>query len=315
LNNYDKEKKFISIVVYLNNSEDTIKKFYSIIDEFFSYKFESFEYIFVNNACEDSTVSILNELAENTKGDTKITNLAWLHDKETAMQAGIDLAIGDYIFEFESTLIDFDIGEIWAVYNKCLEGYDIVAASSKNPLSFSSRLFYKFLNRVTYRKMELQTETFRIVSRRALNRISVSKELVRYRKALYHYSGFKTTTVYYVPTSKTNTQNNDISIKEKFSLASNILITYSNIGTKIAGILSFTFFILTLFVMAYTILSYLLKNNIEPGWTTLMLFLSLSFSGMFFILAIISKYLNIILLEVQHKPRYMYSSLDRITKN
>lgn len=71
-------------------------------------------------------------------------------------------------------------------------GYGIVAAVPDSKIKFSSKLFYRILNKVSYRNMELITENFRIVSRRATNRTMSKKGTFKYRKALYQYSGFNT---------------------------------------------------------------------------------------------------------------------------
>jgi len=307
-----KEKNFISIVIHFKNEEDHIQKFLLSIDGLLKEKFEAYEIIIVNNNSDSSALQSVKGIVPDINGNVILVDLAWDHDLETAMLAGINVAIGDFVMEFDSPKIDYDNHEVWSIYQKCLEGYDIVAASSNHPVKFSSKLFYNYLNKVSYRKMELTTESFRIISRRALNRVLQSTQKLRYRKALYHYSGFDTHISYYKPINAERPEQ-DISIREKMKFAMDILVGYSNIGTRIASGLSFFFFILSLLAVAYTIYSYLTYEGIQLGWTTTMLFLSGSFTGIFLILALLSRYLVVILREVQNSPDFIYKSVDRLS--
>lgn len=307
-----KEKNFISIVVYVRNSEKNIKKFITKLDKIFYDKFEDYEFILVNDCSNDRSLQEITSVAKEISGNLSVVNMAWKHNMELAMLAGVNIAIGDFIFEFDCPLINYDIDTLWKVYKTCIKGYDVVSAASNKPLKLSSKLFYTYLNIVSFRKMELTTETFRIVSRRALNRVLKAKSRIRYRKALYHYSGFETKIIHYKSINNLKVQQ-DVSISEKIDLAMNVLISYSNIGTRLSGSISLIFFLLSVLAGIYTIRVYLTVKNIQPGWTTTMLFLSLSFTGIFLILALISKYLTAILFEVQEKPQYTYKSVEKLS--
>lgn len=309
-----KEKNFISIVVYMNNEEKSIENFLLSIDKIIHENFESYEFILVNDFCEDNTIKKIGEITDHIYGNIQIINLAWKHGIELAMLSGIDISIGDYVYEFDYTTIDYDIEIVLDLYKKCISGFDVVSASPKEKYKYANRMFYNYLSKISYRKMKLTTETFRIVSRRCLNRVLDFKETVVYRKALYHYSGLCTSVIYYQVQNNSTIRKNNFNLGEKFELAIDVLINFSNIGIRITSKLSFTFFIISLLAGIYTIHSYFTGKPIEPGWTTIMLFLSVSFTGMFFILTLLSKYMVILLENLQDRPKYVYKSIDRISK-
>uniref|UniRef100_UPI00325FE826 hypothetical protein n=1 Tax=Clostridium sp. NkU-1 TaxID=1095009 RepID=UPI00325FE826 len=58
------------------------------------------------------------------------------------MNAGVDLAIGDFIYEFDNLLVEYDQDLIWKVYQRSLQGYDIVSAASGEKMDV---FFYDFL--------------------------------------------------------------------------------------------------------------------------------------------------------------------------
>lgn len=308
-----KEKNFISIVVYIRNNEKNIEKFLQTMDKYFYDKFQSYESILVNDFSKDSSIKKIKLLSLKLKGNITLINLPWYHGLEKAMLAGIDISIGDFVIEFDSTVIDYDLFILDEIYKKCLSGYDVVSASKDNGEKTFSKIFYFLLKKLSLNKIELSSETFRIISRRALNRIMKTKERIRYRKAIYHYSGFDTF-VYKYKTTNNKIIQSSLPLIERIDLALDILINYSSIATQIATILSMFFALFTIFTMGYTVYSYLTIRNIQNGWTTMMLFLSFSLTGVFFILGIITKYLNYILNEVQNKPRYIFKSVERLSK-
>ena len=308
----EKEQAFLSIVVQVKNHQKFVKEFFIDIDNLLKDRFKSYEYIIVNNNSKDDTMKIIENISEKIKGSINVVSLPWDHNIENSMKAGIDLAIGDFVFEFDRPIKDFENELMINMYLKCLEGYDVVAAVPDSKIKFSSKLFYRILNKVSYRNMELTTENFRIVSRRAINRTMSRKGTFKYRKALYHYSGFDTKIIRYKKTKDYSVD--DLNITDKIEFVSNVLVYYSNIGTKICGLISLIFLLLSISGFFYAIFSYIFSDNLVFGWTTTMVFLSGSFAGLFIVLMFISKYLESILTEIKNNTSYTYKSVDKFQK-
>ena len=312
MNSYiEKEKNFLSVNVNLDDKyNNDIAEFFSKVDKFLHQKFEVYEFIIINNNCSEETEKKLKKILSEIHANVTIINLPWKHTIEDVMKAGLDISVGDFVLEFDQPIIDFNIDFLTVMYEECLKGFDVVSAVPEHNIKLSSRLFYRLFNTVSYKNMNLTTENFRIVSRRVLNRILANEENFQYRKAAYHYSGFDTKIIKY----NSKQRKKDSPLSEKINLAGNILTYHSNLGTKICALISLIFFILSIAGASYTILSYIFVQNIQRGWTTTMLFLSGSFTGLFFILTIISKYLEALIREIQNKPSYIYKSIDKISK-
>lgn len=196
-----KEKNFVSAVVYVHNAENRIEKFLRSLIQLLEDNFEHAEIICVNDASLDGSIEKIKSASQAAE-DMNITvvNLSYFHGLEIAMNAGMDLAIGDYVFEFDNTVMDYDISEIIKVYRKALEGFDIVSASADKKAKFSSRLFYYIYQKFAVNPTsQMRTESFRILSRRVLNRIAHMNKTIPYRKAVYAYSGLKTEHMVYTP--------------------------------------------------------------------------------------------------------------------
>ena len=122
----DKEKNFISAVIYVHNAEDQIESFLRIVAEILADNFDNVEIICVNDDSTDHSVDRIREFSRKEAAfSISVLNMSYFHGLEMAMNAGVDLAIGDFVFEFDSPVSDFDREEIMQVYYRSLEGYDI----------------------------------------------------------------------------------------------------------------------------------------------------------------------------------------------
>lgn len=312
-NNIEKDNNFISVVVYMRNCEGTIESFIKTVDTILSAAFKSYEFILVDDCSNDCSINKVNELTGSITGNISLIKMSYYHGLESSLCAGVDFAIGDFVYEFDTTCINYDASLILQAYNTALTGYDVVAASDCHRSRSTSTLFYTLLSRVSYKKMKLTSETFRLVSRRAINRTTKNENRLEYRKALYHYSGLESKILYYEPINNIIPKNK-LSFRQRRNLAYDVLINHSDIGIRIAGFISIIFLLFAIVAVVYTIVMYLTLESIQPGWATTMFFLSVSFGGLFFILFVISKYLTNILIEVRKAPLYVYKSIERLTK-
>lgn len=306
-----REKSFVSFVVYVYNAEKVIQEFIKSLDQAAAQKFETYEIILVNDQSDDSTKAQIKAAGAGIKGNLTVLNLAWRHRRELAMLAGTDLAIGDFVFELETTRPDFTWDIIVQLYDKCVSGFDVVFAFPKNKTKTRSRLFYWLLNKLSYLNVETSTETAKIVSRKALNRALLERGKIRYRKVLYKYCGFPTAAVVYEPISGT-TDKNEMTLLQKTTLATDVFVVFSNIGIHIAMLFSVLSMIISATIGIYALIAYISGLPIISGWTTTMLFLSMGFSGIFLTLTILAKYISTILQEQRQGSLYTVETIDRI---
>lgn len=308
----NKEKNFISIVAYSHNSEEYICDFIKKINEFFNKNFEHYEIIIVDDKSSDLSIKKLKESSYEIQDTVlSIINMSYYQGIEASMNAGVDLAIGDFVFEFDTMIIDYDINVIMDVYKKCLEGNDIVCAASDKKTRLSSKLFYHYYNKSNINK--LSTETFGIISRRAINRVKEVNKTIPYRKAVYANCGLKKGIIKYNSAlEKINYISKETNNYRK-DLAIDSIVLFTNMAYKFAVTMSIIM-MLALFITAiYTIIIFISKNPIA-GWTTIMLLISFAFFGLFSILTIILKYLSILIKLIFKKQDYLIESIEKVTK-
>lgn len=306
-----KEKTFASAVVYIYNAESLIESFLLNLDKTLAEKFELYEIVLVNDRSNDHTTQVIKSIAVEIKGTLAILNLAWRHKRELAMLAGTDLAIGDFVYEFESVRRDYDWTLIADLYDKSVTGYDVVYAYPKGATKRKSRIFYNILNHLSHLRVDPHTESVKIISRKALNRVLLDRGKVRYRKVLYMHCGFPATSLEYTATGKTNSAD-ELTLLNKLALASDVFIVFSNIGTQIAMLFSAVSMLLSLAIGFYALIAYLTGNTTISGWTTTMLFLAIGFSGIFLTLTVIAKYISTILMEQRQRQLYTVESINKL---
>ncbi|MCI7040874.1 MAG: glycosyltransferase [Lachnospiraceae bacterium] len=311
-----KEKKFISLVVYLHNVEEYIKYFMKSIIPVCESNFEQFEIVCVDDGCTDGTVDKLKEyLEENqTSAMVNVIHMSFFQGIESAMNAGRDIAIGDFVYEFDDVFVDYEPELLLKVYEKMLEGSDIVAASSRGKLRFTSKIFYSLYNATSRSKGKIGPETFRIVSRRAINRIKSMGQYIPYRKAVYSNCGLKMSTLHYDSRDVKARVKNKTVASERTSLALDSFIYFTNVLERISMVICGFFLILTVAMGIYIISDFFNAYKPVEGWLSTMGFLALGFFGVFALLTIILKYLSVLLNLIFKQQRYLVADIEKVVK-
>ncbi len=305
----EKDKNFISVVVCLNCEKKAVKPFLERVTQQMQERFETYEMIFVNDASKDGSEKVVREfLREMEKAPpTTMIHMSLHQGLELAMQAGVDMAVGDFVYEFDSVYMPWPQELIGKAYERCLKGSDIVAVSPKKNRNPFSAVFYRLFNATSGSKYPLRTDVFRILSRRAINRIRAASDLAPLRKASYAASGLRVEHLSYPGRAGEN--------KEPMRVAGAVdaLVVYTNLAFKVSLCIAGMMLALMLVAVVYTVVVYFGgASALEPGWTTTMLVLTGGFSGVFLILAVVLKYLALLVELVFKKQKYLVESVEKI---
>lgn len=308
----NKEKIFISAVIYVHNDESVIGVFLQTVIRVLEDNFEHSEIICVNDFSSDGSVQAVRRTGSQARHTTvTVLNMSYFHGVETSMNAGVDLAIGDFVLEFDSCVLDFAPQEIMNVYRKSLTGYDIVSASPDKKQRLTSNIFYNVFNRFTDYSYKLYSERFRVLSRRVINRISSMNKSVPYRKAVYANCGLKTMNVKYPAMGGGQGKEDKAERKYRTELAVNSMILFTQLGYRFSVTMTVIMMLVAVFVAAYSAFVYLFSTPVA-GWTTTIFFMSFAFFGLFGILTIIIKYLQILVDLVFRRKKYSFESIEKL---
>ena len=300
-----KEKNFVSAVVYLHNDSARAVEFCRIAAAELDAHFAQYELVVVDDACTDDTVAQLRAWGKEQAAPLTILHMSTYHGLENAMNAGLDAAIGDYVYEFDSTELCYPAELIFKANQTALTGSDIVSVCPRT-VRGSSGLFYKVFNAHSQSAYRLRTDAFRLVTRRAINRVHASSAHLPYRKAAYAASGLKMTDLEF---------DGQLTVKSKgrFNLALDSLALYTNAGFKASMTVTLCMLALALAELVYTLVVFITGHPVE-GWTTTMFVITVGFSGLFAVLTIVVKYLSLLVDLVFKQQKYLVESIEKLQK-
>lgn len=312
----NREKNFVSCVVYLHNDGRLATEFMSVICSIMKDNFEKYEIICVNDGCVDDTVELLKEFlaGETRKPMVSLINLSYYQGVESAMNAGRDLAVGDFIFEFDKCKMDFDPSLVMGVYRKALEGYDVVAAAPRFGIPLTSRLFYLVYNWGSRYKGKIRQERFRVISRRAVNRVNQMNVYIPYRKAMYMNCGLKTDTICYDNKEMIKRRRNREERDSRSTLALDTIIIFTDVLEKLSMMVSVVLFGALLIMFGYLVYSIFSKVRPVEGWLSTMSLMSFGFFMMSVMLTLILKYLSVLLNMSFKRQRYVIEGVEKLTE-
>ena len=303
--------KLVSIVVPVYNEEKNLTNFYNEISiTFKNLKKYNFELIYVADPSKDNSFNIIRELNKKYK-NIKYILMANRFGKEASMLAGLKKAQGDYV-----CIMDVDMQDPPSLLPKMIhiletEDYDSVATRRINrkgepPLrSFLSNIFYKLIRKISKLDLKSGERDFRLMTRKMVNSVLLSKEKNRFLKAIYNYTGFKTKWLEFENierfAGKTKWSNWQL-----YKYAITCIFGFSNFPVLIINFLgilllliSIIMFILYIFLNNYLNIFYLILN-------ALIFFTSLNILCM----SILCEYLYNIFIEVKDKPLYVIMEED-----
>ena len=194
--------KKISIIVPAYNEEESLPYLYerlnNLMDSNNNYEFEI---LFVNDGSKDKTIELIKEYRAK---DSRYCYVDFSRNfgKEIAMMAGLDYATGDCVIFIDADLQDPPelIPELIKYWE---EGYDDVYARRRSRegetflKKFTSKMYYKVLQKMTNVEIQRDTGDFRLLDRRCVNALKKLRESQRNTKSMFSWIGYKKKEVLY----------------------------------------------------------------------------------------------------------------------
>lgn len=314
--NLGKESNFISIVIYLHGPQRGLKVFLEDLAQTMDEVFSVREIILVNDACENEVREELRGLLRSsTSSSVSVVNLGSFHGMERAMCAGVDLAIGDFVCEVDRWNDGFSARDILRAYREALQGYDVVGCAVEGAECLDSRIFYRLFNSSVELPCVIRTESFRILSRRLIHRVKNANASIPYRKVAYASCGLPATSI------KVDAMGDSKAVRSRKrdkddrrfrrDLAVDALILFTRTGYRIALGAALLMMAVALLGLVYSLVSYASGVTVS-GWTTTILFLAVSFFGLFGLAAVVIKYLQVLVDLSFKRTQYECSGIERL---
>lgn len=273
---------------------------------------EDFEIILVNDASPDASWSIIeHECAQDKR--VKGINLSRNFGQHYAITAGLHYAKGEWVVVMDCDLQDRP-EEIPALYQKALEGYDIVYArrvdrQDKGLKKLSSSMFHKTFDWLSGSKTDKTIANFGIYKQCVIAEYNRMPELARSFGTLIRYLGFTKTTID-VQHAERAEGKSSYNLYKLLKLSFDVIISNSNKPLRMAVGLGFAMSALSFLLALYNVIARLVGFISFPGYTTTVF--SIWFVGglMLFVMGILGLYIGKIFDQV--KGRQLFIVKDKV---
>ena len=143
---------------------------------------------------------------------------------------------------------------------------------------------------------------FRLLSKFAVEKLKEYKERTIFLRGIIQNMGLKSYNIYYDKMER-SAGKTKYSFFKLLELAWTAITSFSLLTLRLITITGAITSVISIFVLVYSLVSYLKKFSI-PGWTSLMMTIAF-FSGIIIMsLGIIGEYLSKVLIEVKQRPLY-----------
>ena len=308
--------KKITIIIPAYNEEESLPFLYERLDKLMGdMKNYDFEILFVNDGSKDKTISIIKELREKDKRISYV-DFSRNFGKEIAMIAGLDYATGDCVIFMDADLQDPPelIPELVKYWE---EGYDDVYAKRRSRKGetwlkkFTSKMYYKVLQKTTRIEIQKDTGDFRLLDRRCVNALKKLRESQRCSKSIFSWIGYNKKEVLYDrdPRIAGKTKWN---YKKLVDLAIDGITSFTTSPLRISTYLAIPTFLALVIYFIYVIVKCIRLSVAIQAFQAIIL-LVLFFSGIQIMLfGIIGEYLGRIFNETKNRPLYFVDEYNGV---
>jgi len=301
----------ISIISPVYGAATLLEELVNQIQASVSHITDEFEIILVEDCSPDNSWDIINSLSAKNRR-VKGIRLSRNFGQQNALNAGLDNAAGDWIVTLDCDLQDNPI-YIRELYQKGLEGYDIVFACRKNRKDGwikkeCSKLFYNFLGYLTETKQDSSIANYVLYRRSVVDAMKQLGDYYRYYPMINRWVGFNVFKLEIEHSKRMDSVRSSYSIKKRMGLAYATIITFSDKPLRLVLQFGVILVFLSMIFAVFLIFRYVIMGSKVSGW--LSVFVSIWFlSGIIIaILGLVSAYLGKMFETAKHRPTYIIMS-------
>lgn len=314
--------KLISILIPAYNEEPVLEHLFTRLANLANdTKNYQFEFLFINDGSKDNTLGIIKDYAEKDPRVSYI-NLSRNFGKEIGMIAGLDHVQGD-----ATVIIDADLQDPPELIPEMIkfweEGYDDVYAKRKSRegeswfKKFTSKQYYKTLQRVTHVPIQEDTGDFRLLDRRVVEAIKQFRDSQRNAKAIFSWVGFNKKEILYNRDARVagETKWNYVKL---INLAIDGITSFTTAPLRISTYVGVAISLLSFVYLVYLVIRTIFFGTDLAGYPSMMAVILFLGGVQLLSLGIIGEYVGRIFNETKQRPLYLiaeyHKGLNTVTK-
>ena len=300
----------LSVVIPCFNEELNVAPLQEACMKAFAGRVSSYELIFVNDGSRDNTWEALKALHQAGRCPVKVINLSRNFGKESAMYAGLQKAVGDYV-----TLLDADLQQSPDIVMEMVEfldnnpDFDCVAAYQESRIegkftSWCKKTFYRMMDKICDISLHEGASDFRTFRRGVAESLLSVTECYRFSKGIFSWVGFNTHFIPYVAQER-NAGTTNWSFWKLVKYALDGIISYTTFPLKVSTFTGLIMAFLSLVYMIVVVVQKLAFGIAIPGYPTIIVLILLIGGLQMITLGVIGEYIARIYIQGKHRPLYI----------
>jgi len=297
----------VTVLTVVQNDADILEAFLNDLSKVLSEAYRHYEILLVDDGSTDETEGKVAE-AQKRLRNIRCVRLSRAYDRETALAAGMDNSIGDFvvIMELEHDPVEL----IPEMVQRAIDGANIVIADRKDRSDDKALVRslaapgFRLASRILGVEIEPNSSYYRVMSRQVVNSITRIRNKSRYLKYLNSVVGFKQAHLSYTRHFRRPTPKHRVGTWSAIRKGMDLIFSNSAAPLRFVALLGSIASLLSLAYILYIVIVRLLSSSLAPGWLTTNLVSTTMFFFLFVILTILSEYIARILDEVKEMPLY-----------
>lgn len=307
----NKEEILISIVSPIYKGEKMLDELVSRIESSVETITKDYEIILVNDCSPDDSWTKMKEICAHNK-KVKGVNLSRNFGQHYAITAGLTKSKGEWVVVMDCDLQDRP-EEIPNLYQKTLEGYDIVLAQrvDRHDSWFKkneSRCYHLVLDFLTGTKSDGTVANFGIYNRKVIDAILSMGDAIRNFPRMVQWVGFKKSSLPVKHAIRAEGKSGYTFLKA-LRLATDNLIGFSDRILRLVLQFGFGVFLCSLVVASFYFVKYMFGGIGISGFTTLVISLWLLSGIIIMLIGVVGLYIGKIFDRVKGRPLFIVDEL------
>lgn len=297
----------ISIVIPVYGCKTCLLELYFRLKDSLSLISKDFEIIMVNDASPDMAWGTITEIAQKDQR-VKGINLSRNFGQHYAITAGLNYCNGNWVVVMDCDLQDRP-EEIINLYNKALEGWDVVFASReirkdgiiKRALS---RMFYMTLGYLTNTEQDANIANFGIYHKKVIDAIKSMDDYQRYFPTMVKWVGFSSTKISVDHASRSEGKSS-YTFAKLVRLSIDVIISFSDKPLRLTVKFGFALSSIAFIYAIYNLILFFLGDIKVPGYTSLIVSVWFLSGLIITIVGITGLYIGKTFDKVKGRPTYI----------
>ncbi len=272
---------------------------------------DAYELILVNDGSRDASWEMMAGLASD---DPRLTcvDLSRNHGHQIALTAGLTVARGSHIL-----ILDADLQDppelLGAMLDRMGEGYDVVYGQRRSRAGeswfkrASATLFYRLVDAMSDVAIPRDTGDFRLMSRRALDRLLAMPEHFRFIRGMVSWIGYRQSPLLFDRDARFAGETH-YPLRRMIRFAIDAVTSFSIVPLRLASHLGIVAAVCSIAMIGFLIFAWASGDTV-PGWTSIAALILFIGGIQLFMLGVIGEYLGRMYLENKRRPLFTIQSI------